>query len=105
MIGDIEDSKIQWKTVVGYDKYRISTNGDIFSLYRNKILIQTKDKDGYCYVTIVKDKIKKNMRIHRLVAMTFLENPENKPTVNHINGIKNDNRLENLEWATLSEQE
>lgn len=57
----------------------------------------------YHRVTLTRDKIKYYMSVHRLVADAFIPNPENKPQVNHINWIKDDNRAENLEWVTQSE--
>jgi hypothetical protein len=63
------------------------------------LLRPTINKEGYATLRIGK----KNMRVHRLVAMHFIPNPKNKPEVNHKNGIKNDNRKSNLCWATPSE--
>lgn len=59
-----------------------------------------RTKDGYRKVKIGKKKYS----VHRLIAEAFLDNPENKPTVDHINRIRDDNRVENLRWATMSEQ-
>lgn len=66
---------------------------------KGKLKKRTIDKYGYLYVSFNKCKA----RVHRLVAIAFIPNIENKPFVNHINGIKNDNRVENLEWCTSSE--
>ena len=61
------------------------------------------NQKGYPQVGIVLEKKYKHKSIHRLVAEAFIPNPENKPCINHINGIKNDNRIENLEWCTYYE--
>ena len=98
-----------WKDIEEFKEYyEISNLGNVrrkkgTSHLKIKNRKYTYDKDGYYKVNL---KIKQkgyNRFIHRLLAKAFIDNPENKPQVNHINGIKNDNRLENLEWCTLSE--
>lgn len=101
--------KERWKDIPGYEGlYQASNLGRIRSLpnsSRNsvRVLVSYKKKSGYHNVTLCKNKKVKYYRTHRLVALTFLPNPENKEYVNHINGDKSDNRLENLEWVTASE--
>lgn len=96
-----------WKSVKGFEGiYEISNFGNLKSFKKEKngyILSNVNKKKGYVSVILKSKELKKSTRIHRLVAETFLENPENKSQVNHINGIKNDNRLVNLEWCTSSE--
>jgi hypothetical protein len=98
-----------WKDVKGYEMYyEVSNLSNIrrklgTSKLKQKNLKGSFDKDGYIKVNL-KIKQKTNSKIlHRLLAEAFIPNPENKPQVNHINGIKSDNTLENLEWCTLSE--
>ena len=100
-----------WKDIEGYEnKYQISNLGRVKSLYlinrqatipREKILSPGHNLQGYLFVTLSKNgKLSKHLSIHRLVAKHFIPNPNNYPVVNHINGIKTDNCVENLEWCT-----
>lgn len=82
-----------------------STLGRIKSLKwgKEKILKMTPDKDGYLQVTLFIEGKQKTFKVHRIVAELFIENPEGKPAVNHIDGDKQNNFVENLEWVTRSE--
>ena len=99
----------EWRPIKDYEGlYEVSNMGRVRSLnYKNtkeeRILKLTKDKRGYLRVPLTKDKKRKIYRVHRLVALTFIPNIENKPCIDHINTIKTDNRVENLRWTTLKE--
>ena len=98
-----------WKDIKGYEgSYQISNRGLVKSLNFNhtnkeKILKDKINRKGYRYVTLYCNSKAKYMSIHRLVAEAFILNPNNMPQVNHIDGNKGNNTVENLEWCTEKE--
>lgn len=89
-----------WNTILGYENYKISNYGNLKNKKTNKILLIDK---GYYRVSLYNKGKSKHFSIHRLVAINFLPNIQNKPCVNHIDGNKLNNRVENLEWCTQKE--
>jgi hypothetical protein len=91
------------KEIKDYEKYIISNKGDIYIKETMQKMGTYLSNNGYLRIGLTKDNKKTNFLVHRLVAISYLENIDNKIQVNHINGIKTDNRLDNLEWATMEE--
>lgn len=89
------------------DRYEVSSLGRVRSIGNNNackrgIMNPMCDRDGYLHVALYRDNSKKDISIHRLVALAFIPNPNNYKYVNHINKNTKDNRIENLEWCTNS---
>lgn len=89
---------------MGFPHYAVTRDGQVYSLKSNRFLSLNMNHKGYPSVGLYDGTKVHTKLVHRLVALAFIPNPENKPTVNHKNGIKTDNSVENLEWMTYSEQ-
>lgn len=99
----------EWRDIQGYEgNYMVSNYGRVKSLPRKtahiRILKPRLDKGGYLYLGLTKDGKPKTYKVHRLVGNAFIPNPENKYSINHIDGKKINNMVFNLEWATRKEQ-
>lgn len=99
------NSREIWKTIEENNNYSVSNLGQVRNVKTGRIMKINvrndgdKASEGYCYVCL-NGEMKKNFRVHRLVAMTFIPNPNNYPCVNHIDGNKENNSVENLEWCS-----
>ena len=102
----------EWKDVVGFEgAYQVSNYGNLRSIdriskgkrYSGKLLSKSQERSGYIVDILSFDGIRKTVRRHRLVAEAFIPNPDGKPEINHLDGNKINNHVDNLEWATHRE--
>ena len=99
----------EWRDVVGYEGlYQVSNIGLVKSMQtwrgtRERILKEKRADNGYCLVEIYKSKERKTHLIHRIVAEAFIPNPDNKPEIDHIDGTRDNNKIDNLRWCTRKE--
>lgn len=91
------------KKIEGYDNYMADESGKIYSNKLKRFLKPIFNQSGYHYVILQNKGVKKKALVHRIIATCFLHNEFNKPFVNHIDGVKTNNCLDNLEWCTQSE--
>jgi hypothetical protein len=94
----------EWRFIdfLHFGIYKISNGGELIAPNTSKVKAW-KDKDGYLNFTLKKKPLKKNFKVHRLVALMFMPNPDNRPEVNHKGGDKTNNHVNNLEWTTAKE--
>ena len=95
-----------FKEIEGYENYHIYDDGRLWSCKgKGRFLKPSINKWGYKHVLLYKNRKRKSVKVHRLVAVAFIPNPENKPQVDHIDQCRTNNHLSNLRWATNSENQ
>ena len=94
----------EWRDIKGYEGlYQVSNLGRVYGIKRQRFLNTVYDRNGYSSVKLTKNGIGKLLSLHRIVAINFIPNQENKPQVNHIDEDKTNNMVSNLEWTTAKE--
>ena len=89
----------EYEEIKDYPNYLINRQGKIWSKFYNRELIPSLGKDGYLKISLTKDKKRKTYKIHRLLAIQFIPNPDNLPIIDHIDGNRQNNSFENLNWV------
>ena len=92
-----------WKSIKDYPNYEVSTGGDVRNAKTGRVLKQGKHRQGYSLVWLSNSDGVSGKAVHRVVAETFIDNPYDKPQVNHKDGNKSNNCVDNLEWNTEKE--
>jgi hypothetical protein len=96
-------NNIEWRVIPDFPMYKISEYGDIYSYYKSGKMLKPKlDKDGYLAVNLTENKVRHDLRVHRLVASAFLDNQNNLPIINHKDLNVSNNHYSNLEWCTYT---
>ena len=92
-----------WKEIEGFDNYKISNLGRVKNIKFDRLVKPLLDNKGYIMVNLYKDGKMKRLSLHRLIAIAFIPNPDNKPCIDHINTDRSDNHIDNLRWVTQKE--
>ena len=101
----MQDTVREWRKLVDYPNYSVSNYGEVRNDTTGKILKRGEDCDGYFQHTLCANGARYTRKVHRLVALAFIPNTENKPMINHKDGNKQNNYVGNLEWCTNQENQ